>query len=248
MTPTPPQAGERAEASALTRAREWSEDEDAGLCSLAGTVGGRLIAERIGRSYDSIKRRARTKGVSLALSVDGGIGPMVRHRFAYDPATGALTWKVKYRWCSPGDLAGGIANNGYRRIQVKGKYIGAHRACWFLHYGEWPSQNLDHINGVKDDNRIANLREATKSQNGANRKVSKNNQTGLKGVTLYKGGPKYRAAIKLNGETHRLGLFDTAEDAHAAYCEASVQLNGEFASDGIRLLALDSGGAGEVGK
>jgi hypothetical protein len=100
---------------------------------------------------------------------------------------------------------------------------------WAMTYGEWPDE-LDHINGIKHDNRIANLRQATPKENAFNRGAHKNNTSGYKGVCFYKKNGKYQATV--NGIY--LGRFDTPELAHAAYCAEADRLHGEFVNHGTR--------------
>jgi hypothetical protein len=94
-------------------------------------------------------------------------------------------------------------------------------------YGRWPAEQIDHVNGVKGDNRIANLREATPTQNVANTLARRNNKCGKKGVVLARG--KWQAQIYPNGRQIKLGSFNSAEEAHAAYCSAARIYFGEFA-------------------
>jgi hypothetical protein len=95
--------------------------------------------------------------------------------------------------------------------------------------GAWPPNDVDHINGVRDDNRWTNLRLATRAENLRNMKA-KTNKTGLKGVYLNAG--RYTARIRHNYTSHYLGRFDTPEEAHAAYRKAADALHGEFANPG----------------
>jgi hypothetical protein len=96
-------------------------------------------------------------------------------------------------------------------------------------YGRWPRKGLDHINGCRDDNRIENLREATQSENMANVPRLKTNKSGVKGVSWHAGGRKWQAHIQKARKQHYLGLFETLEEAAAAYQEAAHRLHGSFA-------------------
>lgn len=91
---------------------------------------------------------------------------------------------------------------------------------------------IDHINGNGLDNRRGNLRLASKSQNSKNRPLYANNTSGYKGVSWAKTVKKWRAEIRVNGQGIYLGIFDTPEEAHAAYCEAAKKYHGEFANFG----------------
>lgn len=128
-----------------------------------------------------------------------------------------------------GKIAGGKHCQGYRAICVKFTQIMAHRIAWAMHYGEWPKEYVDHIDGDKTNNRISNLREASSAQNGRNSKVPSHNTSGLKGASYFKRDGRWQSHIKVNGKQIRLGCFDTKEEAHAAYCEAARKYHGEFA-------------------
>ncbi len=101
--------------------------------------------------------------------------------------------------------------------------------------------DVDHINGNALDNRRLNLRVCTRSQNLQNTMKRKRNSSGFKGVCWHKGANKYMATINHNKVSHYLGLFETAEKAHAAYVAAARELNGEFANDGHGCIILTTG-------
>jgi len=147
----------------------------------------------------------------------------------YDPETGVFRWKKQSgSRAHPGMTAGATAKNGYRLIGVDGTRYYAHRLAWFYVYGKWPTLHLDHINRVQTDNRIANLREATVSQNMANRLAQKNSTHGLKGVS--KNRNRWTARIKPPGQKYiHIGTFDTPLEAHAAYCAKASEIYGAFA-------------------
>lgn len=149
----------------------------------------------------------------------------------YDPETGVFTRLVSTNpRLKVGDIAGCIATRGYRSIMVEGKRYKSHRLAWFYVYGVWPTALIDHKNGVTGDNRIDNLREATGSQNKANQPAYITNTSGFKGVSWNKASKKWLTQIKHQGKLKHLGTFATPEEAHAAYCTAATQLNGEFAN------------------
>ena len=149
-----------------------------------------------------------------------------RELLRYDPETGELFWlpqKGKGR-TSTEKPAGSQKNDGYIRVTINYREYPAHRVGWLLHYGRWPTLDIDHINGIKNDNRISNLREVTDSENQQNlKRPSAGNKTGYLGVCYYRG--KYLANIKLNGKQHRLGKFDCPKTAHEAYLNAKRQLH-----------------------
>lgn len=147
---------------------------------------------------------------------------------AYDPLTGIFTWKRGRLHGQKGSVAGSVNNKGYLYISLGRRTYSSHALAWFYSKHVWAVGNIDHINTIKTDNRLANLREATPQENQRNRKVSSSNKTGLKGVSLGKTG-KYRARIHVDGKELFLGLFDSAIAAAEAYDNAAINLFGSFA-------------------
>lgn len=146
----------------------------------------------------------------------------------YNPETGELRWKpgIKGRG---GRIAGRINDEGYRRIRLNGKQFAAHRVAFFMYHGRLPNQ-VDHANGVRDDNRSANLRECTGQQNRWNSKKPSNAKASkLKGVSFSADTGRWMARITVNNRTIYLGLHGTQEEAHAAYVEAASKHFKEFA-------------------
>ncbi|WP_054070229.1 HNH endonuclease [Pseudomonas syringae group genomosp. 3] len=143
----------------------------------------------------------------------------LRSRLHYDAITGLFCWIEKPSiGVSIGDEAGFITSAGYRSIRVFGSSYLAHRLAWLHHYGEWPTGDLDHINGIKSDNRIENLRDVSRSENCQNiRSAQCNNAVGLLGVSLPKKGKRWVAQIHHNGKKRTIGYFSTPELAHEAY-------------------------------
>jgi len=113
---------------------------------------------------------------------------------------------------------GCLSKDGYMVVTVDGRQYPQHRIVWFLVTGSWPINQIDHINGNRADNSVANLRQATGSQNQENRKCS--NKSGFFGVTFNKKASTWQAQIKKNGKQFYLGVFNTAELAHFAYVSA----------------------------
>jgi len=143
----------------------------------------------------------------------------VKELLNYDPETGLFTWLERRGRCRTGDVAGWLEKNGYRRIIVVGKKFKSHRLAWAMFYGTFPELEIDHINGVRDDNRIANLRLATRSQNAQNLKRALSNSShGFLGVK--KNGNRWNASINIDGQYIYLGCFKTPEKAHQEYIEA----------------------------
>lgn len=150
----------------------------------------------------------------------------VKSQISYCPETGELRWAVGNRGRQKGDIAGSIYSNGYRRIYLAGKRCPAHRLAWMLFYGYWPESDIDHINGVRHDNRISNLRLATKSQNQQNRSASKKpggKSSRFVGCYYHPRNKKWTAAITAYGKRMWLGSFDTEIEAQKAYKEAKLK-------------------------
>ncbi len=146
----------------------------------------------------------------------------------YDPATGHF---VRLRKTSNnmnvGDRAGSF-DGLYEKIGLLGRRYYSHRLAWFYTGKCWPPAEIDHINGDKTDNRLDNLRLATRSQNVANRKVLKTNKTGIKGVCWDSRRCKWIAQCMVDGRNEFLGAFDTSSDAHSAYSHRAKQVHGNF--------------------
>ena len=138
--------------------------------------------------------------------------------FNYDTETGILTWKAKPSPKVKLNSAVGCKNNrGYIVFQYQGKSYLAHRLIWLLTHKEWPKNHIDHINGVPDDNRLFNLREATRSENLQNKKAHSN--TGVSGVSLGKNG-RYYANLMIDGKRVLHITFKTFDEAVVAVTEA----------------------------
>lgn len=157
----------------------------------------------------------------------------VRDVLDYNASTGLFTWKARLSVRAPiGSIAGSVSKyDGRRRIGVDNCHHFASRLAWFYTYGAWPSGEVDHINMVRSDDRISNLRPSTHQQNNANRRALKNNALGAKGVTGINRNlrKKYRAKIHVNGRCIHLGYFASANEASEAYRRAAERFFGEFA-------------------
>lgn len=147
----------------------------------------------------------------------------------YDPQTGIFVWRVDRGKARKGAPAGRRNDCGYIIIRINGRGYRAHRLAWLWTDGNWPSSDLDHINGNRSDNRVANLREATRAQNNMNARLRGDNKTGFKGVFFNKQNRRWQARVTKDGRQIHAGCFDTAEQAHAAYYEAAKLHFGEYA-------------------
>lgn len=139
----------------------------------------------------------------------------IRSAFSYDRKTGDLTRLTGPR---AGSVSGTVAKDGYKIIRVAGKNYYAHRLAWLHVHGSFPSKHLDHIDGNRGNNSLENLRECTVSQNAQNRKVYRDNKTGLMGVTERRG--RYIAQLVANGSRKLTAYCASAEEAHQLYLEA----------------------------
>ncbi len=149
----------------------------------------------------------------------------------YDANTGVFIWKNlkhKANKISVGDVAGCINSKGYNAIKVDGKLYLGHILAWFYVYGVWPKCQIDHINNIRNDNRIENLREASHLENCYSKGLSSLNTSGYKGVRIgYK--DSWYAYIKFNGKYYHLGQFKSKEEAALAYNKKALEFFGEFA-------------------
>ena len=163
----------------------------------------------MGQKYASREQGWKGKMIDLKILIE---------RFSYDPDTGVVSHR------SGGGRAGTVNKKGYRYLSltIGGRQYRplAHRVAWLLTTGEWPREEIDHRNGDKDDNRLANLREATHGQNQHNRTIDKSNTSGFFGVSWHASKNKWRAAIKIEDRHIHVGYFSTPEKAYAAYLAA----------------------------
>jgi hypothetical protein len=160
----------------------------------------------------------------------------------YDAITGKLFWRERtpdlFRegknsrdqscktWNSrfAGKEALTARSSGYGYGAVLNRLYLAHRVCWLLHYGVWPKDQIDHINGDRSDNRIVNLRSVDNAENSKNHCARVDNSTGVVGVYWFKRYAKWVAAITANGKFHHLGYHDRFDDAVAARKAAESEL------------------------
>lgn len=144
----------------------------------------------------------------------------------YDEESGVFTWVDCSKKSLNGSELGTKDKDGYLTAKINQIRVRLHRLAWRIAHGEWPDLQIDHINGVKTDNRVSNLRLATNSENNCNRPAQSNNRLGIRGVRF--NNNRYQALICKDRKQFVLGSFKTAEEAHAAYMKAAEQLHGEF--------------------
>lgn len=150
--------------------------------------------------------------------------------FQYDAKTGDLIRKVGRSGpkARAGDIAGRVNDNGYIRVYVDGRPYSAHRLIWLMVYGDW-AKEIDHVNGIKSDNRIENLRSVTRSQNRMNVGAYSSNKLGIRGVSWSKTNKKWKAQIQKDGKKIGIGYFSSIDEAKEAYIKAAYKYHGEYA-------------------
>ena len=151
-----------------------------------------------------------------------------RQSLSYCPDTGVFIrlQSGRTRHCNVGLPAGSVTSTGYATISVAGHSYKAHRLAWLIFHGEWPAGQIDHINGIRTDNRIANLRVVNNRENGENkRKATASSTSGFLGVSWHKARCKWRAEIKHKGQKYHLGLFETPEEAYSTYIQKKRELH-----------------------
>jgi len=154
----------------------------------------------------------------------------VRSVLDYDPNTGIFTWE-KSGCGRSGMRAGSMNANGYWQIGIGGAVYTAHRLAWLHTHGAWPLRLIDHVDGNKANNALANLREASRVQNAFNQKANKRRSGILtpKGAYFSEKGQNWKAVITTNGRRRHLGYYPTPEAAHAAYVKAAITEHQQFA-------------------
>ena len=198
----------------------WTIANGANECGVIVHLNGDKADNRLKNLAVMSKREAHAKMKAEDLSTEN-----VSEIFEY--SDGNLFWRRSLTGKNriAGNKAGYRNSDGYIMVEVAGKAVAAHRVVWLMHTGRWPTGEIDHINGVRDDNRIENLRDVTRQANTENRRLpARSSETGALGVTLTKGG-RYRARIRSKGRLLSLGVFGSAEEAHAAYVEAKRRLH-----------------------
>ena len=145
----------------------------------------------------------------------------LKELLSYDPETGVFVWaKPTSSKIKIGAVAGTPHSEGYWYIHINYTKFLAHRLAWLYMTGEFPPNQIDHINRIKTDNSFLNLRAVTCSENQHNSGKRQNNKSGYKGVRYDKNSKKWKACIGLNSVLKHIGLFLTPEEASAAYLAA----------------------------
>lgn len=169
--------------------------------------------------------------------------PLLREALIYDPQSGALTWSARPIWhfsdtgnrtaqhtqrlvnsALAGKPAGSLTPEGYRAITVCGVSLLEHRVAFAMANNRWPTEEIDHINGDKADNRLLNIREVDRQGNALNLALRKDNRSGVVGVGWYSRTGKWRARITIAGRTKAIGHYSTFEEACAARARAQDEL------------------------
>jgi len=149
----------------------------------------------------------------------------LRELLHYNPDTGLFTWRKSKRGVTAGRVAGCVGRYGYWTLNIDYKRYAAHRVAWLYVYGVWPVECIDHINRLRTDNRISNLREATPAQNRQNLCLSAKNKSGTRGVSFDRINGNWRASISVGGKAKNLGRFASKSDAASAYAVAAAKLH-----------------------
>lgn len=164
-----------------------------------------------------------------------------RHQLDYDELSkffkvenGNIICKVDANKKKAGAIVGIYNGEGYLQVRHGGKYIASHRLVFLLTHGYCP-EVIDHINGIKDDNRIENLRAANYTENRCNSLIQSNNTSGIKGIHKLKNGGGFQAYISYNKKSKFLGVFRTLSEAEELISLAREMIHGTFANSGARV-------------
>ncbi|MEX5203526.1 HNH endonuclease [Citrobacter freundii] len=226
------------EASEVATQNGATEDESlrAGMIAIINRIGtpatDTFLAEVKREATEPLEKEIEELKKNLLMSVGD-----IRDLVDYNPETGVLTAKANFSGRQAGSVIGSQTWQGYYAFSLFGKKCFAHRLAWLLHYGEWPSQPIDHINGIKTDNSIRNLRLCSLSQNQFNKPTQKNNTTGVKGVYWNKRDKRYVASVQFNGKKYSAGHHKDIENAKEAVMKLREKLAREFTNHGEFELA-----------
>jgi hypothetical protein len=177
--------------------------------------------------HDKFREKARTRDAKLKMTRAELTQQELSKWVTYDPETGLFTRLIFKGKCRPGDKIGGTNHDGYVVFRVGGKKHLAHRLAWLYIHGKWPENELDHVNRIRDDNRICNLRESSRVANAQNTgSPVMGNKSGYQGVSPY--GSKWKAKICVLGKQIYLGNFDDPAEAHQTYLDAKKKYHPTF--------------------
>lgn len=148
----------------------------------------------------------------------------LKYLLRYNPKTGVFTRLRRMKTFPAGTKAGRVSAQGYIVIDIDGEKYPAQNLAWFYTYGVWPNIELDHKDRDRENTKIKNLREVTRSQNNVNGSAMRTSKTGFRGV--FPQGRRFRVQIEKGDRRYSLGYFDTAEEGYAVYCAAVKTLHG----------------------
>lgn len=150
----------------------------------------------------------------------------IKRNLHYDSIAGIFTWIISNsNRVNVGDVAGYTTNDGYVQIRVNRKLYMAHRLAFLYMTGGFPIEEIDHINGLRNDNRWINIREATRLENCQNTPIQKNNTSGFTGVVWDKKNKNWMSRITVNGKTINIGRFDNPHDAYKSYLSKKSEVH-----------------------
>jgi hypothetical protein len=149
----------------------------------------------------------------------------VRRLFDYDPETGLFSRRCRSSHAFPGDPVGCLRPDGYLKASVRGKTFLLHRLAIQHATGEWPTKHVDHINGVKTDNRLSNLRVVDQQLNNENYRRPRPSKRGGLPLGVTKSNSRWAAYITVSGKNLYLGTYDTPEQAHEVYVRKKRQVH-----------------------
>jgi predicted HAD superfamily Cof-like phosphohydrolase len=157
----------------------------------------------------------------------------------YEPSTGVFTWRSPTSFRVKVDQVAGWDTHGHTGIRILGTSYLAHRLAWLYQTGEWPTAQIDHINGNRKDNKFLNLRQATNTENNINKDLTIRNNSGYKGVSWVKTKQKWLATCCIRGVQNFIGYFDNKYDAAEAYAEFAKTNQGAFYKEPNKTMLTD---------